>query len=45
MVKDKIFFCLPDFSGGGAEKVMLTLLRAFAAKRYHMCHSESSRSI
>ena len=37
MAREKIFFCLPDFSGG-AEKVTLTLLSAFAAnKKYYLC--------
>ena len=35
MAREKIFF---DFSGGGAEKVTLTLLSAFAAnKNGHLC--------
>ena len=30
MVSDKIFVCFPDFSGGGAEKVMMTLIEALS---------------
>ena len=37
MAREKIFFCLPDFSGGGAEKVTLTLLSAFAANKNITC--------
>ena len=32
-----IFFCLPDFSGGGAERVMTTLMSAFANTNKHYC--------
>ena len=28
MINDKIFVCLPDFSGGGAERVMMSLIKA-----------------
>ena len=28
MINDKIFVCLPDFSGGGAERVMMSLISA-----------------
>jgi len=30
MISDKIFVCLPDFSGGGAEKVMMSLIKALS---------------
>ena len=30
MINDKIFVCLPDFSGGGAEKVMMSLIMALS---------------
>ena len=37
MVDGKIFICLPDFSGGGAEKVMMTLIKAFAVEHEITC--------
>ena len=33
----KLFMCLPDFSGGGAEKVMLTLMRRFGSGHNISC--------
>jgi glycosyltransferase involved in cell wall biosynthesis len=30
MINDKIFVCLPDFAGGGAEKVIMSLIKAWS---------------
>ena len=32
-----VFFCFPDFSGGGAEKVMISLLKSFSGKHHTYC--------
>ena len=33
----KVFVCLPNFSGGGAERVMLTLINAFSSSAEITC--------
>ena len=37
MINDKIFVCLPDFSGGGAEKVMMSLIKALYPDYHVTC--------
>ena len=36
-ISSDILFCLPDFSGGGAEKVMMTLVNAFRKTNTSCC--------
>ncbi|MDA8881816.1 glycosyltransferase [Alphaproteobacteria bacterium] len=43
MIDDKIFVCLPNFSGGGAEKVIMSLIKAWSPDYQVTCVALSDR--